>query len=287
MRYWRWALWLIPLAALYPLGYGVHYVATIDPNQHFAGVDIFAMYILLIVPNAAFFAFSAAGALLARRGHARVALVIAAAIAACVLASAATLGSSLWDYDRSLEALLLYGAAGAAAWPVSLWGFYLIRPTPAVLAILLVCLLAVPVVGAGGAVATRYAGMGRACPPGPEVDLTFTGMESAHFASTCGKSDPHALAGCTNWDVTLQFTKNLRYWLFSIVWREGTVTSGPSYAPAPELSIGDRFYGRDYGWTGQYTFDPGRHCSGTIDATLYSGNRSAGGVHVVGRFLAP
>jgi len=288
MKVWRLALWLIPLAALYPLGYAVHYVATIDPNQYFAGVDIAVIYIFLIVPNAAIFAFSAAGALLARRGHPRVALLIAAAIAACQLASTAVLGWTLWDYGSQVGALVLYGAAGAVAWLVSLWGLHILRPAPVVFTVLVIGLLAVPLVGAGGAVGARYAAVTLECPGGPEVDLTFSGLESAHFTSTCAKPDSHALVGCTNWDVKLMFTKDLQYWNLAIYWYDGPVTSTQS-RPAPELRIGEGHgYGGSYGWAGQYTFDPGRHCSGTIDALLYAmkDDPSAGGVRVVGRFLA-
>lgn len=292
MRYWRALLWLVPIATLIPLADFAYQVATLDFSAYFSDVKFAGLAALLGAPNLVILAASLGGAVQARK-RPLVALIVVSAIWAWQLSPLAWT-SLFWDSHTRPSYLLLTAIPGAIAGGLAVWGLLLVRRSSKAIAISSAILLLVPVVSTAGGVVNFAVMAARECPVGPAVDLSFSGLENAHFTSSCGIPTGIAtLAGCHfgEADVTLM---NFDEWNIEFTYSEKPVTSDgtPNHAPYLIVDGNTRYGGPSDGasqtWKGFYAFDVGSQCSGSVNADLYPPTGpGAGSVHVSGHFAAP
>ena len=291
MRYWRALLWMVPIATLVPLGDFAYLVATLDFSAYFSDVKFAGLLVIVGIPNLVILAASAGGAAQARK-RPLVALIVVSAIWAWQL-SPLVWSSLFWD-SHSRPYLLLMTIPATLAGSLAVWGFIMLRRASKAIAIWSAILLLVPVVSTAGGLVNFAVEAARDCPAGPPVDLTFSGLENAHFTTSCGiPTGVATLAGCHfgEADITLL---NFDEWDIQFRYSDRPVTSDGTPNHAPYLIVGGNttYGGPSDGdiqtWNGTYAFDPGSECSGSVNANLYppAGPR-AGSVHVSGHFEAP
>jgi hypothetical protein len=289
MRVWRWSLWLLPLATLIPLGYFVYELATLDYSAYFAGVSAALLIVLVGVPNVVILGMSVVAALVAWRNRPLTSLVIVAAICAWQL-SPIVWSPEFWRVHERAAHLLLFAVPGVVAGLVGLTGLLLLRDRKALVAGVVAGLLLLPIASSAAGLVAYRVEVARECPAGPAIDLTFSGLETAHFTTSCGKpSDITTLAGCTSYAAALEMF-DWQSWDLSFQYSDAPVTADKFSFWAPYLIVGaNTSYGGPYGWSGMYRFDEGKRCEGSVDADLFAGAGANGGrhVHVSGRFAAP
>jgi hypothetical protein len=283
VRYWRALLWLLPLATAIPLGIFVYQLITSDFSAYFGGVKLVGLIFVLGIPNIVILGASVTAAMIALRGNPVAALVVLAAVSAIQL-TMLLWSPEFWDAHGRPEYLVAFAVPGTVAWLLGISGVVLLHDSNRLAAMIAAGLLLVPVLSSAGAV-VNY---GQGCPSGPSVDLTFSGLENAHFTSSCGTPrSGSTLAQCTSNDVTLELF-DWGWWSLSFHPYSRTVTSDefPSWAPSLIVGVHTGYGGP---WTGSYTFDPSNHCAGTVDANLRvpGGSPQSGYVHVSGHFEAP
>ena len=289
MRLWRPLLWLLPMATLVPLGFFAYQLATTDFTAYFGNVKLVTLVLLLGIPNIVVLAASVVGAVQAFKNRALVALVIVAVVCAWQLSPIVWVPGFWREHERAAN-LALFAVPGAVAGLLAVSGLFLLRHRNRTTALLVAVLLLVPVLSSVAGVVAYGASVVRQCPSGPELDLTFSGLEQEHFTSSCGiPSGVATLAGCTLYKASMEMF-DAQSWDISFNYHEGPVTSDAFPYFAPYLIVGaTTAYGGALGWRGEYAFDTGRHCSGTVDAYLFAtiGGGDGRHVHVQGRFAAP
>lgn len=289
MKLWRAMLWLLPLSTAIPLSVFFYRLATTDFTAYFGGVALVGLVMLLGFPNLVILAGSVVGAVRAHRGRPLTAVVVCAVACAWQL-SGVFWSSEFWDAHERPGYLLLFATPGAVAGLLGLQGWLLLRNVNRTVAVITVVCLLLPVASAAGATASYVDSVRRDCPPGPEVDLTFTGLENAHFTTSCGIPKGSAtLAGCTSFHAAVGLQDMSGSWNLDFNNSASSVTSDQAPHSAPYLLVGaEAAYGGPFGWSGSYAFDPNSHCSGHVDARLFTSNGPASGsVHVTGRFETP
>ena len=281
MRLWRVLVWLVPVAALVPLTDAAYRIATFDPSVYFAGVSLVATILLVAIPNGVIFVAAVVGAVLAPR-HPRAPMVIAAGSAVYQL-TLLPWQPAFWDWHERATLFVYTALPGTIAAVVAVSGIILFARSSRVAAVITAALLLLPAFSGAAATAARVHAKNVYCPSGPAIDLTFSGAENAHFTTSCGiPAGISTLAGCTDYHVALEMWD----------WISWDLEFPAAYAKrannGPYLIVGGNTgYGMDH-WSGDYSFDPGNGCAGTIDADLYSGSGpNAARVHVSGRFQAP
>lgn len=291
MRYWRAVFWMLPASTAVPLAVAAYQLLTTNFSAYFGDFELAVLLLLVALPNLVILVASVAGAVLSMRNRPLPALVISAAIAAWGLTTIAWTGS-FWDSHSRPSHLLLFAVPGSVALVLGVWGWLLLRASNQTVAVISGIFLVIPVIGAAGGTIAYAVEAARDCPPGPAVDLTFSGLENAHFTTSCGipQGGVAALAGCTELKADVGLF-NGNSWNIELVFRSQPVTAEALPYLAPYLIVGSNTsYGRGpAGWIGSYSFDPGSHCAGTVDAEMYPTGRGpeAGYVHVVGHFAAP
>jgi hypothetical protein len=289
MRLWRPLLWLLPMAALVPLGLFAYQLATTDFTAYFGDVKLAGLVVLVGIPNILVLVASVVGAVQAFKNRPLVALVIVAVVCAWQLSPIVWL-PGFWRAHERVANLVQFAVPGAVAALLALTGLLLLRDRSRTTAVLVTVLLLLPVLSSVAGVASYEASVVRLCPSGPELDLTFSGLEQEHFTSSCGiPSGVSTLAGCTVYQASMEMF-DPQSWDISFNYHEGPVTSDAFPYFAPYLIVGaTTAYGGPLGWRGEYAFDTGKHCSGTADAYLFAtiGGGDGRYVHVHGRFAAP
>jgi hypothetical protein len=281
MRLWRAIVWLVPVSALIPLTDAAHRLATFDPSAYFAGVTLVATILLIVIPNGIIFVVGVVGAWLART-HPRTPMVIAAASAVYEL-TLLPWQPEFWDWHFRAEVIVYTALPGVLAAAIAISGIVLFARSSHVAPVVAAALLLVPAFSGTGAMVQRVEAKASYCPPGPDIDLTFTGAENAHFATACGiPSGVTTLAGCTDTHVGVEMWDWISWDLFFPAANIKRADNGPYLIVGGNTSYGMA------DWSGDYSFDPGNECAGTVDADLYSGSGSdRAHVHVQGRFQAP
>ena len=289
MKYWRLSLWLVPIATLIPLGVFAHDLLTNDFSAYFGNVELAGLVVVLGVPNLVILGTSVFGAVEAWKGRAPVALVVVGAVCAYQLSPLAWSGG-FWDAHQRGTYLVNFAVPGAVAGLLGIWGWLLLRNSNRTAVVIAAVLLLAPVASLAAGGASYAINVARDCPPGPSVNLSVSGLENAHFASSCGiPSGVASLSGCTTYQARVGLV-SLEEWSLSFVPYSRTVTSGEFPYWAPDLIVGgNTSYGGSYGWKGSYTFDSRNHCAGTVDADLFAapGGGRGGSVHISGSFEAP
>jgi hypothetical protein len=286
LKYWRALLWLLPLATAIPLGVFAYKLATTDFYSYSGGKELAGLVEQLGVPYTVILVAAAVGAMLASKGRPLVALVIAASVCAWQL-SAFAWTWQFWDPHVRPEYLAVFAVPGAVSGVIGISGLVLLRRSNWAVLLLVAVLLVTPILSSAGGVMSYRAAAAKNCPPGPSVDLTFSGLENAHFSTSCGIPDAvPPLAKCTTYVlVTVQLFDSTS-WNLGFHPYSRTVTSGEFPEWGPSLSVGSwADYGGPSHWKGSYTFDPDGRCAGTVDAYLFSAASAEGSVHVTGRFV--
>lgn len=294
---WNWLVWLVPLSFMVPIALGVWSITSanwsnLDFMSGFAVVFLAGTVAQMVV----LFAISIGATALAMTGRTNVAQLTLAALGAVVLSS------SFWPGLYAAPYSLLLALPGAVAVLIALAGLLLQwRRVHWLLSLAVVALLLVPVVSFAASRQSAANYFANDCPPGPAVDLTFSGLESGHYTRSCGLPlSGRELTGCTNGSVTVgllagnNLTGNT-VWHLTLPAHGQTRVSSDENRAAPSLLVGqNKSYGGSYGWRGYYVFDSA--CSGNIDADLASivtdrtGRTYLGPgppVHVRGHFAAP
>ena len=292
MRYWRALLWIVPISTLIPLADFAYLVATLNFSAYFSDVKFAGLLVLVGIPNLVILAASVGGAVQARK-RPLVALIAVSAIWAWQLSPLAWSGL-LWD-SHTRPYLLLTTIPGTIAGGLAVSGLVMLRRTSKAIAISAAILLLVPVVSTGGGLVNFAVVAARDCPAGPPVDLTFSGLENAHFTTSCGiPTGVSTLAGCHFGEADITLPLNFAEWDLQFRYSDTVVTSGGTPNYGPYLIVGgNTTYGGTSGgisptWNGTYAFDAGSECSGSVKADLYPPTGpGAGSVHVSGHFAAP
>lgn len=292
MKFWRALTWLVPIATLIPLAAFAYRVATLDFSAYFSDVAFAGLLVVVGIPNLVILAASTAAALQAGR-RPMLALIAVSAIWAWQLSSLVW-SSQFWDSHERAYYLLLTAIPGTVAGGLAIWGLLILRRSNRAVAITSSILLLLPVVSTAGGLVNFAVVAARDCPAGPAVDLTFTGLENAHFTTSCGiPTDAATLAGCNLGTATVSLF-SFDEWDLQFLYSATPVTSDAMPRLAPYLMVGGNttYGGPSAGtaptWKGSYAFDAGSQCSGTVSADLYpSTGRDAGSVHVSGHFAAP
>ncbi len=289
MKYWRLSLWLVPIATLIPLGALIHDLTTTDFSAYFGNVELAGLIVLLGVPTVVVLVASVFGAVAASKGRPLVALIIVGGVCAYQLSPLAWTGA-FWDAHQRGAYLLNFAVPGTVAGLLGIWGWLLMRGSSRTAVVIAAVLLLAPVASLAAGGASYAVAIARDCPPGPSVDLTVSGLENAHFASSCGIPNGVAsLSGCSTDEARVGLV-SVSEWSLSFVPYSRTVTSDEFPYWAPDLIVGGSTnYGGSLGWKGSYTFDSRNHCAGTVDADLFAapGGGRGGSVHVSGSFEAP
>jgi hypothetical protein len=203
---------------------------------------------------------------------------------------------AFWPGNLRIPTYELLALPGAVAFVVALLGLpQLIGRADRRTAVPVLILLALPLLTFGairGYFAVYYA---NDCPSGAEINLTVSGLESAHFNQACDLPRYGTeLTGCRQGDATTGLLTWEGPWFLELMASSrGTVTSASPTSAAPNLLVaGNTSYGGPYGWRGFYTVEG--VCHGSIDADLFSalvaGQKNVGPgppVHVEGTWDAP
>jgi hypothetical protein len=288
VKSWRLSLWLVPIATLIPLGIFIHDLTTTDFSAYFGNVELAGLIVLLGVPSLLILGASVVGAVAASKGRPLVALAIVAAVCAYQLSPLAWSGA-FWDAHQRGPYLVSFALPGTVAGLLGIWGWLLLRNSSRTAVVIAAVLLLAPVASLAAGGASYAVTIARDCPPGPSVDLSVSGLENAHFASSCGiPSGVASLTGCTTDRATVGLV-SVNEWFLSFVPYSRTVMSDEFPYWAPDLIVGGNTnYGGGFGWKGSYTFDSRNHCAGTVDAVLFATPGGRGGsVHISGSFEAP
>jgi hypothetical protein len=289
VRYWRASLWLLPLATAVPLGVLVYEVVTNNVSSYDAARRRTELFLQLGVPNLVLLAAAVAGAILGWKGRKLIALLIVGAVCAWQI-SPLVWSWEFWDPHVRPEYLAVFAVPGAIAGLLGLWGLVQLRNSNLIVALVVGLLLVTPVLSSAYGVVQYRARAAADCPPGPPVDLTFSGLENAHFTSACGiPGVPPASTACTSYSIVGLQLFDWTSWTLAFRPYGRTVTSGEFPQWAPMLTVGSTTeYGGTNGWRGSYTFDPGIGCKGSVDADLFATAGDAQqSVHVSGRFETP
>jgi hypothetical protein len=292
MKPWCWALWLLPVAALIPLGLFLYSLVTADWSVYFGEVQLVGTIFLLGVPASIVLAASVVGAVFGWRRQPLVPLLTAAIVWASQLTLVPLSPDFYFPRDRVLSPLIL---PGIVAGVLALWGLLLLRHSNRGVVVIVIVLLLTPILSFAWSLA-RYSASADACPPGPAIDITFTGIENAHFTKSCGTAGRVSTQqGCSDFFVIIEMFDG-DYWYLTFDRPGVSATSDQSPKSGPTLNVGSHTtYGGGLGWNGSYSFDAGNRCAGTIDADLSSAITGPRGtyvgpgkpVHVSGHFDAP
>jgi hypothetical protein len=288
MKYWRLSLWLVPIATLIPLGIFIHDLTTTNFSAYFGDVELAGLLVLVGVPSLVILGTSVVGAVAALKGRPLVSLVIVAAVCAYQLSRLAW-SAAFWDAHERGPYLVSFALPGTVAGLLGIWGWLLLRNSSRTAVVIAAVLLLAPVASLAAGGASYAITIARDCPPGPSVDLSVSGLENAHFASSCGiPSGVASLSGCTT-DRAAVGLVDVTEWSLSFVIYSRTVTSDEFPYWAPYLIVGgNTSYGGGSGWKGSYAFDSRNHCAGTVNADLFATPGGRGGsVHISGSFEAP
>jgi hypothetical protein len=263
---WRLLVWLVPISFIAPLSALIWLIVQAVPTAGSPWVQISIIFTVSTIGGLLpLLAASVVAGVFAMKGRQDVAMLLLCGVSAVLLPVA------FWPGAWQPPFTWLMALPAGIAFVLALLWLYQIRHGNRGVAIAAVILLAVPVVSFGGVRAYMAVWLAQQCPAGPAVDLTVTGMESAHFSQACGLPLKYPeLTGCRSSTATVGLPTGDTFWFLEIqASGPGTVTSEKYPNAAPSLSVGtNKSYGGPWGWRGNYVVDA--PCRGSIDADLYS-----------------
>jgi hypothetical protein len=288
---WRILVCLVPISFLPAIVAVASGVFQLAPQAGDSLIQLsIAANLLVIAALLVSLWFSAAAGVSVIRGRPVSALVTLGVVAAVWLLA------GLWPGHLRILYFQLLALPGAVAFVVALLGLpHVLRLADRRMAVTVLILLALPPLTFGAIRADLAVYYARDCPAGPEIDLTVSGLESAHFNRACDLPlSGTELTGCRNGTATVGLLTWDGPWFlifYSVV--RGTVTSDKTPYLAPYLLVsGNLSYGGPIGWRGSYTVDG--VCRGHIDADLFgalaAGQTYAGSgppVHLQGTWDTP